>query len=92
MAGLCALVSRHLITCTAHLSIELWKMRYINDSNLGVSLSAYSIMASFVFQLLYFVPRSRVCGESVVRLWMDLSVPVNPGLLEHTVLMVSKLI
>ena len=32
MAGLCALVSCHLITCTAHLSIELWKMRYINDS------------------------------------------------------------
>ena len=32
MAGLCALVSRHLITCTAHFSIELWKMRYINDS------------------------------------------------------------
>ena len=27
-----ALVSRHLITCTAHLSIELWKKRYINDS------------------------------------------------------------
>ena len=25
-------ISRHLITCTAHLSIELWKMRYINDS------------------------------------------------------------
>ena len=32
MAGLCALVSHHLITCTAHLSIELWKVRYINDS------------------------------------------------------------
>ena len=32
MADLCALVSRHLITCIAHLSIELWKMRYINDS------------------------------------------------------------
>ena len=26
MAGLCALVSRHLITCTAYLGIELWKM------------------------------------------------------------------
>ena len=32
MAGLCALVSRHLITCTVHLSIELWKMSYINSS------------------------------------------------------------
>ena len=29
MAGLCALVSRHLKTCTAHLSIELCKMRYL---------------------------------------------------------------
>ena len=32
MAGLCALVSRHLMTCIAHLSIELWKMCYINDN------------------------------------------------------------
>ena len=27
-----AVLSRHLITCTAHLSIELWKMQCINDN------------------------------------------------------------
>ena len=37
MAGLCALESCHLITCTAHLSIELWKMRYINDCKINKS-------------------------------------------------------
>ena len=33
---MCALVSHHLKTCTAHLSIELWKMRYINNQNVIV--------------------------------------------------------
>ena len=54
MAGLCVLVSRHLITCTAHLSIELWKMRYITFNALKLFTFMYIIWVPAGYKLIKF--------------------------------------